>query len=54
MKQAGFTDAEFGKLKEAEGKSNGLVNLEVRAMNAVKGRFDDGAGGYTKVGVPDQ
>ena len=54
MKQAGFTDAEFGKLKEAEGKSNGLVNLEVRAMNAVKGRFDDGAGGYTKVGDPDQ
>ena len=53
MKQAGFTDAEFAKLKEAEGKSNGLVNLEVRAMNALKGKFDDGAGGYTKTGDPD-
>ena len=53
MKQAGFTDAEFDKLKEAESKSNGLVNLEVRAMNAIKGKFDDGAGHYNKSGPPD-
>jgi methyl-accepting chemotaxis protein len=53
MKQAGFTEAEFAKLKEAQANSDGLVNLEVEAMNAVKGKFKDGQGGYTKSGPPD-
>ena len=38
MKQAGFTAEEFAKLEEAKGKSDGLVALEVEAMNAVEGK----------------
>jgi methyl-accepting chemotaxis protein len=53
MKEAGFTDAEFAKLDEAKRNSDGLVKTETIAMNAVKGKFDDGNGGYTKEGPPD-
>ena len=53
MKQAGFTEAEFGKLKEAEAKSNALVQTETIAMNMVKGLYADDAGGFTKKGEPD-
>jgi len=53
MKHAGFSDAEFGKLKESEDNSNALVDTEVRAMNAVKGLFDDGSGSFTHHGQPD-
>jgi hypothetical protein len=54
MQQQGFTDAEFAKLKEAEDNSNALVTTETIAMNAMKGLFDDGQGGYTKQGPPDE
>lgn len=50
MKEQGFTEAEFAKLKEAQAKSDGLVKIETIAMNAVKGLFDDGNGNYTKKG----
>ncbi|WP_426343652.1 methyl-accepting chemotaxis protein [Pseudoduganella sp. R-32] len=53
MKRAGFTGQEFAKLKEAEANSNELVHTEVIAMNAVKGKFDDGKGGFTREGPPD-
>ncbi|AMC35836.1 methyl-accepting chemotaxis protein [Janthinobacterium sp. B9-8] len=53
MKQAGFTEAEFAKLKEAQANSDGLVKSETIAMNAVKGRFADDAGGFSKQGEPD-
>jgi methyl-accepting chemotaxis protein len=53
MKNAGFTDEEFGRLEQAERNSNGLVTTETIAMNAVKGLFDDGSGSYTKPGPPD-
>ncbi|SFU36480.1 methyl-accepting chemotaxis protein [Pseudoduganella namucuonensis] len=53
MKQAGFTEREFAKLREAQGNSDGLVKTEVIAMNAVKGLFDDGKGGFTRQGEPD-
>ncbi|MCL2161494.1 MAG: methyl-accepting chemotaxis protein [Betaproteobacteria bacterium] len=53
MKQANFTDAEFAKLGEAQANSDGLVNLEVKAMNAVKGKFADAQGNYTIDGQPD-
>ena len=33
MKQAGFTDAEFAKLKQAEDLSNELAKIETVAMN---------------------
>ncbi|MCD5362699.1 methyl-accepting chemotaxis protein [Chromobacterium aquaticum] len=53
MQQAGFTEGEFAKLKEAQANSDGLVKLEVRAMNAVKGKFADAQGQYTVSGQPD-
>ncbi|MCS5680299.1 MAG: hypothetical protein NZ603_10415, partial [Acidimicrobiales bacterium] len=53
MEREGFTPEEFTKLKEAEDNSNALVTTETIAMNAVKGRFADGKGGYTKKGEPD-
>ncbi len=53
MKQAGFTDEEFGKLKEAQNNSDDLVNTETIAMNLVKGQLDDGKGGFTTKGEPD-
>ncbi len=53
MKNAGFTEAEFAKLKEAAGNSDDLVKTETVAMNMVKGLYDDGKGGFTKKGEPD-
>ncbi len=53
MEQAGFTQAEFAKLKEAQNNSDGLVKTETVAMNAVKGLYDDGTGNYVKKGEPD-
>jgi methyl-accepting chemotaxis protein len=50
---AGFTAAEFDKLKEAQDRSDQLVALENRAMNAVKGRFDDGSGTFPNEAEPD-
>ncbi len=53
MERQGFTAAEFAKLAESEDRSNALVTTETIAMNAVKGRFDDGRGGYTRTAEPD-
>ena len=53
MRQAGFTADELGKLDEAAGKSDGLIQMEVQAMNAVKGLFADSQGQYTVKGAPD-
>ena len=53
MKQAGFTDAEFAKLKQAANNSDDLVKTETVAMNMVKGLYDDGSGQYTLQGEPD-
>jgi methyl-accepting chemotaxis protein len=53
MERQGFTPAEFAKLQEAEDASNALVTTEEIAMNAIKGRFADGRGGYTRQGDPD-
>jgi methyl-accepting chemotaxis protein len=53
MKRAGFTDAEFAKLKQAQANSDGLVNTETIAMNAVKGLYDDGTGKFTRKAEPD-
>jgi methyl-accepting chemotaxis protein len=54
MKQAGFTDTEFAKLREAQANSDALVKTEVIAMNAVKGLFDDGKGNFAVRGPPNQ
>ena len=53
MKNAGFTEAEFGKLREAAANSNDLVKTETIAMNMVKGLYADDKGGFTKKGEPD-
>ncbi|WP_341664734.1 methyl-accepting chemotaxis protein [Vibrio sp.] len=53
MEDLGFSDQEFRLLKEAQGNSDALVNMEVRAMNAVKGLYPDASGNYTKRGEPD-
>ena len=54
MEEQGFSAGEFAELKRSEDESNALVNTETIAMNAVKGRFDDGSGGYTRSGPPDR
>lgn len=53
MKEAGFKDSELGLLQKAVANSEGLVGLEVKAMNAVKGLFADENGEYTVAGVPN-
>lgn len=53
MKQLGFTEQEFAKLRQAQANSNQLINTETIAMNAVKGLFDNGTGQFTKQGEPD-
>ncbi len=53
MQDLGFTDVEFNLLKEAQRNSDALVNMEVRAMNAVKGLYPDSSGNYTVKGEPD-
>jgi methyl-accepting chemotaxis protein len=53
MKDLGFTDSEFRLLEEATANSDALVNMEVKAMNAVKGLFPDSSGNYTIHAEPD-
>jgi methyl-accepting chemotaxis protein len=53
MKNIGFTEEEFGKLKEAQANSDALVTTETIAMNAMKGLYDDGTGKYVKQMLPD-
>ncbi|MCJ8314982.1 MAG: methyl-accepting chemotaxis protein [Saccharospirillaceae bacterium] len=53
MEELNFSDKEFALLTEAQNNSDALVGLEVKAMNAVKGNFDNGNGQYTKKGEPD-
>lgn len=53
MKAAGFSQKELNYLSEAQANSDGLVALEVEAMNAVKGKFKDSSGNYTIQGEPD-
>lgn len=54
LRQLGFTSEEFTRLAEAEDHSNALVQTERRAMHAMKGLFEDGAGGFSRKGEPDQ
>jgi methyl-accepting chemotaxis protein len=42
MKRQGFTEDEFKQLEQAQKNSDGLVNLEVEAMNLVEGKDKDG------------
>ena len=53
MRQAGFSQREFDMLGQAQANSDRLVATETAAMNAMKGRFADGQGGYSRQGPPD-
>jgi len=53
MREAGFTEEEFAKLAQAQANSDGLVDLETEAMNAVKGLFLAPDGTYSVVGEPN-
>lgn len=53
MRKTGFSNDEFGRLKQAQDNSDGLVQLEIKAMNAVKGKFANSHGDYTVAGAPD-
>ncbi|MDR1306157.1 MAG: methyl-accepting chemotaxis protein, partial [Treponema sp.] len=50
----GITPEEFSLVEKANALSDSLVNLEVEAMNAVKGIFKDPQGNYTVRGEPDR
>jgi methyl-accepting chemotaxis protein len=54
MKTLGFSKKEFDFLEEAAANSDALVNMEVKAMNAVKGKYPDSNGSYTVQAEPDQ
>ena len=53
MRSAGFRDDELALLRKAQAESDALVNLEERALQAVRGRFRDENGRYERVGEPD-
>ena len=53
MERQGFTNAELAMLERAQANSDALVQSETIAMNAAKGRFDDGRGGFSRQGEPD-
>jgi nitrate/nitrite-specific signal transduction histidine kinase len=50
----GLTNEEFALVQESNDLSYALVELEVEAMNAVKGIFKDEEGEYTITGEPDR
>lgn len=54
MRDAGFSDAQIALFTEAETESDDLTILETRAMNAVRGLFEDDAGAYAVRGEPDR
>jgi signal transduction histidine kinase/DNA-binding response OmpR family regulator len=53
MRALEFSESEFAKLNEARSKSDRLVGLEIRAMNAAKGIFANENGKYEIRGEPD-
>ena len=53
MKRNGFSAEELAKLEQARANSDALVKTEVKAMNAVKGLFEDAQGAFTVKGAPD-
>src|SRR5215813_3898611 len=53
MRRARFSDEEFALLQQAKRRSDALVALETRAMNAVEGKLLDGRGQFTLVGRPN-
>ena len=53
MREAGFTEAEFALLRQAQQNSDALIQLETVAINAAKGIFADSEGKFTVRREPD-
>ena len=53
MIEHGFTIEEFNLLQESENQSNILAGLEIEAINAMDGKFDEGTGEYNIKGDPN-
>ena len=53
MEKLGFSAEEFELLAQAQANSDGLVNMEVKAMNAAKGIYPNSSGKYELKGEPD-
>ena len=53
MEELGFSQQELNKLAEAKKQSDDLVNMEIVAMAAVKGKFQDKDGTFSITGEPD-
>lgn len=53
MLKMNFTMDEFALLSEANHHSLVLTKMEILAMNAREGKFDDGSGNFSIIGKPD-
>ena len=53
MREMNFTEDEFALLRQAQARSDALISLEERAINAVKGLFPDENGDFVVEGKPD-
>lgn len=53
MQRVGFTDQDLKLLAIAKKRSDQLVHLEKKAMQAMKGLYEDSSGAYTVQGEPD-
>ncbi|GAB2859801.1 hypothetical protein GCM10027277_30410 [Pseudoduganella ginsengisoli] len=53
MRKAGFSEAEFGMLAEAQARSDALVSIEKEAFDAMRGRFKDPGQGGVVERAPD-
>jgi GAF domain-containing protein len=53
MREMNFTEDEFALLRQAKSRSDALIFLEKRAINAVKGLFPNESGEFIIEGKPD-
>ena len=53
IKDHEFSPIEVSLLSQAEAHSNSLAKIEIEAMNAVTGKFQDASGEYTIEGAPN-
>lgn len=54
MQRAGFPKNEMDLVLKAEASSNALSAIETRAMNMVKGRYQDESGNYSRLDLPQR
>ncbi|MEM7210179.1 MAG: diguanylate cyclase [Pseudomonadota bacterium] len=54
IRSLGFTSDEIEKLNEAKTLTDDLIKLEFEAMNALLGRFKNGQGEFSRLGLPNE